>query len=146
MTTLYTFHVTVHARPAGVAAGNMVDLDGRQVSTLKVQGAAVGAPFDISFEAAAEALAQLPRMFIEPDGSFVWVSAAQDAPWQVDGVLYDRNERLLFAELKGSCPPGAFDDLLRALGWPATAVMFQLTREALYLDEATFRQWAARSA
>jgi len=33
--------------------------------------------------------------------------------------------------------------LLTALGWPATAVMFQLTREAVFLDEAEFRRFAA---
>ena len=95
-----------------------------------------------SFEVARECLAGLERMFSEPDGSFVWVSPQGDPVWQVDGNLYDRNERLLFVDAKGSCPPEEFDRLLTALGWPATKLMFQLTREAVFLDEAEFRRHA----
>jgi hypothetical protein len=82
-------------------------------------------------------------MFLEPDGSFVWVSAAKETPWQLDGVLYDRNERLLYVDLKGACTAPAFDRLLGALGWPETPVMFQLAREAVFLDETEFRRYAA---
>jgi hypothetical protein len=85
-------------------------------------------------------------MFCEPDGSFVWVSSQGEPAWQVDGNLYDRNERLLFVDLKGTCPPREFDRLLGALGWPSTALMFQLTREAVFLDEAEFRRHALESA
>ena len=97
---------------------------------------------DISFEAARTMLSQLPRMFCEADGSFVWVSPQGAPAWQVDGNLYDRNERLLFVDLKGTCPADEFDRLLTALGWPETRLMFQLTREALFLDEAEFRRYA----
>jgi hypothetical protein len=30
------------------------------------------------------------------------------------------------------------------LGWPQTPLVFQLVREAVFLDEAEFRRWAAR--
>src|SRR5690349_6762515 len=56
-------------------------------------------PWDIDFETAVERLAKLERMFIEPDGAFVWRPAADV---QIDGVLYDRNSRLQYVELKGS--------------------------------------------
>ena len=97
-----------------------------------------------SFEVASQRLGQLERMFCEPDGSFVWVSSQGDPVWQVDGNLYDRDERLLFVDLKGTCPPDQFDRLLSALGWPETKLMFQLTREAVFLDEAEFRRLSAR--
>ena len=29
-----------------------------------------------------------------------------------------------------------------ALGWPATALVFQLVQEAILLDEPEFRSWA----
>ncbi len=99
--------------------------------------------FACTFEQATGRLAALERMYCEPDGSFVWVSSQQETPWQVDGNLYDRDGRLLFVDLKGSCPPDAFERLLQALGWPQTAVMFQLTREALFVDEGEFRRLAA---
>jgi hypothetical protein len=62
----------------------------------------------------------------------------------VDGVLYDRAGRLLHVDLKGDCPAAQFDDLLRAWGWPATLVVFQLAREAIFLDEREFRRHAVR--
>ena len=82
-------------------------------------------------------------MYCEPDGSFVWVSSQGEPAWQVDGNLYDHNERLLFVDLKGTCPPREFDRFLAALGWPRTKLMFQLTREAVFLDEAEFRRLSA---
>ena len=95
-----------------------------------------------SFEETRERLSRLARMYCEPDGSFVWVSSQGEPAWQVDGNLYDLAERLLFVDLKGTCPGEALDQLLTAFGWPAMRVMFQLTREAVFLDEAEFRQWA----
>ena len=65
-------------------------------------------PFPATFEAAAAALARLDRMFFEPDGAFVWVAEGEPR-WQVDGVLYDRDGRLLYVELKGRCPEDKFD-------------------------------------
>jgi hypothetical protein len=59
--------------------------------------------------------------------------------------LFDRNGRLLFVDLKGSCPADQFDRLLSAFGWPETPVMFQLTREAVFLDEVEFRGFAGRA-
>lgn len=137
-----TFQITIHARPAEAKQGPVVELDGKKYRTLDVPPAALGTPFAISFETASEALLALERMFLEPDGSFVWVSAAQERPWQLDGVLYDRAERLLYVDLKGACTPANFDRLLEALGWPETPVMFQLVHEAVFLDEAEFRRYA----
>ncbi|MBI2823306.1 MAG: hypothetical protein HYX69_01295 [Planctomycetia bacterium] len=143
---MYSFHITLHARPADVTAAGTISRRGRAYPTLQLSPEGLATAFPVSFEAAAAALARLPRMYIEPDGSFVWVSpATSDRCWQVDGVLYDRDGRLLFVDLKGTCPAEQFDRLLSACGWPGTAVMIQLTREAVFLDEATFRAIAAIS-
>lgn len=83
-------------------------------------------------------------MYCEPDGSFVWVSPAGEPPWQVDGVLYDRGGRLLFVDLKGNCPSTEFDRLLGACGWPAAPVLFQLVRQAVFVEETEFRRLAAQ--
>ncbi|MCA9210753.1 MAG: hypothetical protein KDA55_20480 [Planctomycetales bacterium] len=136
------FDIHLHARPAGLNAGETLAIDGRSLPTLDVPIAARGQTFPISFEEVGERLEALPRMFFEPDGSFVWVSLQGPDDWQVDGVLYDRDGAVLFAELKGRCPAEHFDRLLAAFGWPATAVMMQLTRQAVFVDEATFRRWA----
>ena len=115
------FHVNIHAQPA--AGGPSPTLFAR------------------TFEQVSESLAALPRMFVEPDGAFVWVASSGPA-WQLDGVLYDGAGQLWYVELKGRCPQSEFDQLLSALGWPQTPVVFQLVRDAVLLDEQAFRHHA----
>lgn len=143
---MYSFYVTIHAQPATAAPGPTLDLGGRQVRTLQVAHDEVAkTTMPVSFESAITALASLERMYCEPDGSFVWTSSQSESPWQVDGNLYDREGRMLFVDAKGSCPAERFDCLLSALGWPATKLMFQLTREAVFLDEEEFRRHATQA-
>jgi hypothetical protein len=140
---MYRFYVTVHARPPQVTAGREIELAGRKVRTLEIAAELVAATtFACSFETARQRLGELERLYCEPDGSFVWASARGEPAWQVDGNLYDRHERLLFVDLKGTCPRRQFERLLQALGWPETALVFQLTREAVFVDEAEFRRLA----
>ncbi|HEX5103479.1 MAG TPA: hypothetical protein VFV87_06690 [Pirellulaceae bacterium] len=105
------------------------------------------AALSVSFEAAYSHLAQLPRLFIEPDGSFVWRGSDSNGdPWQVDGNLIDRGDALAFAEIKGCCPSERLDELLTALGWPEQRLVFQLPQRGVVLDEADFRRQAAAEA
>jgi hypothetical protein len=141
---MYRFYVTVHARPPGAAEGDEIEVGGRKVRALRIAPDALSSTtMACSFEAACARLGELERLYCEGDGSFVWASPQGEPPWQVDGNLYDRNERLLFVDLKGTCPAEQFDRLLTALGWPQTPLVFQLTREAVFLDEAEFRKFAA---
>ena len=119
-----------------------VSLHGQQFQILEVSPEALATPFAISFEEAGAALEKLERMFFEPDGSFVWTSGAGEPNWQIDGNLFDRAGRLQFVDLKGNCPRELFDRLLAAFGWPTMPVMFQLVREAVFLDDAEFRRMA----
>jgi hypothetical protein len=141
------FHVAIHARPPQAVAGPIVPRTEIELSTLAISPETIGQSFAVSFESASKALARFQRLFIEPDGSFVWVSSADEpkATWQLDGVLYDRGGKLLFVDLKGSCPQSPFDRFLAALGWPATPLVFQLAREAVFLEESEFRKYAWRS-
>jgi hypothetical protein len=112
-----------------------------------IHGATPAAPLAVSFEAALAGLGSLPRLFIEPDGSFVWCGADDDGqPWQVDGNLIDRGEVLDYVELKGACPSGQLDEILRALGWPAVQLTFQLPWLGVFLTEEEFRRQAATGA
>lgn len=141
---LYAFDITLHARPPEVgSAGIHVDAWG-EWPTLAVPREALAVPFACGFDAAFERLAELERMFAEPDGSFVWTSPREGLSWQVDGNAFERDGRVLLVDLRGSCPPGALDRLLGAFGWPAQAVMMQLVRAAVFLDEPTFRRHALR--
>jgi hypothetical protein len=100
------------------------------------------APFPVSFEQLSECFEALPRMLLEPDGSFVWTGEQEGRPWQLDGVVYDRDERVIYVEVKGECSESRFDELLKALGWPGVRLTFRLTREGTSLDEAAFRRHA----
>jgi hypothetical protein len=98
----------------------------------------------VRFEEAASALSRLHRLFIEPDGSFVWTgTTAEGESWQMDGNLIDRGDVLAYVELKGCCPEEEFDLLLLALGWPQSPLVFQLTQRGVVLDETNFRRLAA---
>lgn len=134
-------HVAIHPRSAEVGEGPVVVLDRGKFSTLRPSGADLGEAFSRSFEEVCDGLAKLPRMFVELDGSFVWVSSPGEPSWQLDGMLYDRDERLLYIELKGACPAERLDQLLAILGWPQTPVMFQLLREAIFLSDSEFRRY-----
>ncbi len=121
-----------------------MELAGREVQTVQVAPSELAATlFERSFETVLGEMERLDRMFIEPDGSFVWTSAQNDRAWQVDGNLYDRAQRLAFVDINGSCPRYEFELLMTALGWPETPLVFQLTREAIVLGEDEFRRYAA---
>jgi hypothetical protein len=56
-----------------------------------------------SFEGLAAALSNLPGMFFEMDGSFVWVDHQSHPPRQMDAMVYDRDGRLEYVDVKGDC-------------------------------------------
>ncbi len=109
-------------------------------------------PFPVTFEQAAESLERLPRMYFEPDGSFVWVGdsglrsgggdtaadATPSAAWQLDGQLQEAAGRVLHVELKGDCPAEQFQQLLAALGADEQPVAGQLVRDRCFVDA---REW-----
>jgi hypothetical protein len=57
--------------------------------------------------------------------------------------LFDFSGWLHRYELHGACPQAAFDDLLRCVGWPGKALVFETVREGLTLNEPDFRKLAA---
>jgi hypothetical protein len=91
------------------------DLDTTDDPTALARAAATGR-FGLTFEHASAALAALPGMFLEPDGSFVWRSTDSADPWQLDGELYDRDGRLALVELRGAAPAAAWLEIARSLG------------------------------
>jgi hypothetical protein len=135
-------HLVIQARPENVPPGPRRELDGVAIATLAPSPVDLAQPFGVSFEQAAEALEQLPRLSLEPDGSFFWVGHDARGPWQLDGLLFDRDERLMTVELKGTCPAAALDRMLTTLGWPDTPVLLQMVQQSIYVGEEDFRRWA----
>jgi hypothetical protein len=144
---LYAFEIALHGLPASVppAASRFGDAHGSWPS-LKLQSDAVAEPMAIGFDDALVRLDTLPRMFVEPDGAFVWTSPRDGQGWQVDGNAFERAGRVLLVDLKGSCPAAAFDSLLACLGWPEQSLVVQLVRAGVFLDLETFRGHAIRRA
>ncbi len=137
---LYQFHANLYVHPPNATAGEPVTLRNLQLAT--VRPASFTAYYDVTFDHTLSALIKLPRLDAEPDGFFVIAGELDGRRWQVDGHLYDFNDRLHRVELHGQCPPDAFDAILACLGWPATPLAFELVREGVALDEAAFRSWA----
>jgi hypothetical protein len=139
-TTSKPFRIALHPRPPGLEHGQPVVIDGRTITPLDVQPHQLSQPFPVTFDDACERLAKLPRLFCEPDGSFVWVADDPQQPWQLDGNLYDSPGGLMYVELSGTIILNKFDDLLRCVGWPDMPVVVQLVREAVFLDEDEWRR------
>jgi len=138
----YAFEITLHAHPAnGRPGGTHADAWGRW-PVVDVPHDSLAEPMAVNFEAALAALAALERLYVEPDGSFVWTSQREATWWQVDGNAVEKAGRVLLVDLKGSCPAAEFDRLLGAFGWPAQPMLMQLTRAAVFLDERTVRRHA----
>ncbi|MGI9177261.1 MAG: hypothetical protein ACR2IT_05330 [Pirellulales bacterium] len=146
---VYAFDITLHARPSDVGVGDLLTDAWGTWPSLMVSKPALSAAMAIDFDTALEALAAIERLYVEPDGSFVWTSSRDAAVggggrawWQVDGNAFEKDGRVLLVDLKGSCPPPEFDRLLAAFGWPVQPLMMQVVRSAAFLDEATFRRHA----
>lgn len=90
--------------------------------------------FCVSFEAVAAALEQFPRLYFEPDGSFVWAGEG----WQIDGSLYDRDGTVQYLEIKGNGPAEAVGRLLATLQRPLDDLTVQLVREGISLPAPAF--------
>lgn len=97
-------------------------------------------PFACTWEEAAAKLEQFPRMMFEPDGSWILSGGAKADRWQVDGHLFDFDDRLHRVEMHGDCPRKDFDALLQCFGWPDTALVFEQVLEGVKLTEEEFRQ------
>ena len=81
-------------------------------------------------------------MIFEPDGSWIWSGGVGPTRWQIDGHLFDFNDRLHRVELHGYCPEESFDQLLRCFNWPENQLTFEQVIEGTTLNEADFRKHA----
>ena len=142
MADLLRFHVRIYPRPAAVTTEELRKVGNSQVTPLRAAQPDLYSGWPITFDEVATRLGRLPRMFLEPDGSFVWVSDAKEL-WQTDGLLSDLGPRLAHVELRGTCNRVSLDELLRCLGWPQTPLAFEMIAEGLLLDERDFRRLAA---
>jgi hypothetical protein len=131
-----SFHVVWHRAPAAVGEGPTWSGPYGSLPTMHVPNSALYLPWEISFEQAVAALELLPGMFCEGDGAWIW-HPARDR--QIEGVLFDRAERLAYVELKGNCAGQDIDRLAIALNPNRREIVVQLPREGLLLSWDTWR-------
>lgn len=139
---LLSFDITIHARPDGPQPTRQLEVAGRQLRVLDVEPGRLVDPLPVTFEQAACSLEQLPLLFFEPDGSFVWGQGAGRERWEVDGLLYDGHQQLQYVSLRGKCPQSALDQLLATFGWPASSLVFQLNQQGVFVDVEELRNFA----
>ena len=137
------FHVTIHACPERLLVAQHRLIDGNDVEVLLVDPSELCLPFRVSFDAVAERLTTLPRVFFEPDGSFVWVSSKGRGDWQLDGLLTDGRENLMTIELKGIAGWDVLQPLLETIDWPNHDVLFQDMQRGVFFSSASFRDFFA---
>lgn len=138
---LARFDVVLHPRGDATVAGPPFEDDRGVWPTLR-RGAARGITTAVGFDAALAALDAFPRASTEPDGAFLWVGEGEGGRWQVDGNAWEREGRILSVDVRGRCPVG---ELRRFLGlWRAEgeALLVELVRGGVYVDEATFLRHA----
>lgn len=101
---------------------------------------------DNTFENLATELPQLPRLYFEPDGSFVWTGETTSNQWQLDGMIYDAAHKIQYLDLKGWCPWQDWMTLLKIVageaGYTPTWTVLQLPEQLpLRLSEFHSATW-----
>lgn len=133
------WHITVHAHPEKPLERIPITLKGRDVLRLELPSEWLTKPMLLSFDTVLERLEQLPRLYIEPDGSFIWIGPQGPDQWKFDGQLHDSTGGLMTMELKVSGTAPDLDALLGCLEWPERSYVFQLVHEGVYLEDEQVR-------
>ena len=81
-----------------------------------------------SFESLAEILGSMPGMVFEMDGSFVWMDRSFKPASQMDGMVYDRQGKLEYVEVKGVCNAQQWHTLCQAVCGLAIQPSFEANR------------------
>lgn len=129
----------LRAKPEATSIGNAWQTTNGKLPTLSVDS--LETPFPTTFEAAAERMQQLPRMFFELDGSFLFTGWQDETFWRLEGNLYDRRDALLYVELRIDSPRAPFEQLVEVIA-PGSARMYELPGEGVLVSEETLLKYA----
>lgn len=139
------FHTNLFATPTKLTAGPTVVLRGEEFTALVGPDGSpplFDRPLPPTFEELQESLHEIPRMDIEPDGYFLIAGGeAAGERWQIDGHLFEYEDRMHRVEIHGSCPPEVLTQLVACCG--ADDLVYQLVMEGVTLSETDFHRWAS---
>ena len=134
------FHIILHRAPQSLSATGDLNEEFSGHSGPAGIPDQLSKPLPMTFEQAIDALETLPRMFIEPDGSFVWVAEADSEPWQLDGQLHDGLGHLATVEIKGQVGADRWSQLVQCFGSENVTLLVQFVREGRFMTELEFRR------
>lgn len=135
------WHTILHALNTSSYDSLSASVDGHEVVAIDLPSTAFQQPLGVTFDATLEFLAALPRLYIEPDGSFIWLSDDGADEWKIDGQLNDSPGGLMTVELKitGRRPWPGLESVLHSVDWPRQAIAFEMVRQGIYLDVSVIK-------
>lgn len=100
----YHWHVVAMPGQSDTRIGESVSWQDNMLPTIQAEAdkKQFDGNFAVTFDEFITAAENIPNFFVELDGSFVWRSL--EPPWQIDGVVFDRDEYVSQIELKGNSP------------------------------------------
>lgn len=139
-------HASLHARPADRLPIREIDVYGFHRRVCDVSANQLRHPLSVTFEELTDRFMAQPRLFCEPDGSFVWVGQDQDDEhrWQIDGQLNDSAEGLMSIEVKFAGRITNLSTLWQLCGAPEQRLLVQLVQFGVYLETDEFGKLLAR--
>jgi periplasmic divalent cation tolerance protein len=138
------WHVRIASRPSNAILGTATaKILGRSLPSLELPTGP--SPISICFEELAERLKRLPNVHMEPDGAFTWGSLERrstlERTWQLDGMIYDRDNRIEYVELKGNCDRATWEAFTGMLsGVECSRFVVQWIERGLWINEPDFKE------
>jgi len=124
-------HLMIHPLDRMAEHGPVEQIGPLRRPTLRVSPQWAAAMLPLTFEEALKRLEALPLAYTEPDGSFSWSNAGA-APFQFQGLLHDRGDRLSHVEILGHGDEAALMRLIAAVAGDLKELMIQSVREGRF--------------
>lgn len=132
------WHIAVYPSLPHAVPTQSAIVDGQTGQALQIETKELNKTFDVSFDELFETLQNFERLFIELDGSFVWRGTSDDSPWQIDGIVFEKDDRVWYVELKGYCDHQSFNNLVSCLAGNESSFIVQSITEGTVVSGREF--------
>ena len=100
----------------------------------------LGCQLPQSFEEIASILGRISGLVFEMDGSFVWVDHCHSPAYQMNGMVYDRNNKLEYVEIKGACSAQQWYTLCQTVCGLSIQLPLQLKNDNVEMEYSVIDQ------
>ena len=132
------WHIAVFPKPRVSIPWSTGVLGGNAFKKLEIDSVQLDAVFEASFDQLFQKLESFERLFIELDGSFVWRGEHENKNWQVDGIVYEKDDFVWNIELKGYCDERAFIELIHSVTDQPEETVVQSISDAVVVPMSEF--------